>query len=313
MAMRPVVDHPKFAYLCRLLKICKWEALGVLEGIWQFTARYTPQGNVGKYSDQDIADWLEWESSAEFLVECLVSSHWVERNNVYRLVIHDWSIHADMYVNTYLASKLLPFWDGTVPKCGRLNPALRKQYQDWIKYNGFKTIQGKRAFEEDSSAGVPQNLRRTSADNNSDSDYLLDSNQNEEIGGLKVPLSGTKTSKCSYKPEPKPEPRRVPAPEKQAEPLPFLLRDRKSGERRCRDAQEVLEGMGLVYSAPLLRRMQDALLILCDEEKCIISDAQERMKERMLEALEDGPQKWLLWLEDGKWKKAAQFRLAEEL
>ncbi len=54
MALRAVPDHPKFADLKARLGRPKYVALGCLETIWHFTGRFTPQGNLGKYTDQAI-------------------------------------------------------------------------------------------------------------------------------------------------------------------------------------------------------------------------------------------------------------------
>ncbi len=51
MALRAVPDHPKFADLMARLGRPKYVALGCLEAVWHFTGRFTPQGNIGKYTD----------------------------------------------------------------------------------------------------------------------------------------------------------------------------------------------------------------------------------------------------------------------
>jgi hypothetical protein len=61
MALRAVPDHPKFYRLKTILHLNRGSALGYLEGTWHFCARFTPQGNIGKYSDEEIEAWLEWD------------------------------------------------------------------------------------------------------------------------------------------------------------------------------------------------------------------------------------------------------------
>ncbi len=95
MAKRGVLEHPKFSRLKTLLCVNKSTALGYLECLWQFTGRFTPQGNIGKYTDADIEAWLEWGGEEGKLIESLVVSGWVETDQMHRLLIHDWHEHAD--------------------------------------------------------------------------------------------------------------------------------------------------------------------------------------------------------------------------
>jgi len=71
----------------------------------------------------------------------------------------------------------------------------------------------------------------------------------------------------------------------------------------------VLDGAGIAYGVALLRKVEAALIILAREEECEAATAADRLLERMQAAAEEGPQKWLLWIEDGRWKKAAEFHL----
>lgn len=102
MAKRGVIDHPKFARLKVKLKVGKAVALGYLETLWQFTGRYTPQGNVGKYSDEEIEAWLEWDGEDGALIEAFVKCGWLDRDDTHRLLVHDWADHVDHTTKTAL-------------------------------------------------------------------------------------------------------------------------------------------------------------------------------------------------------------------
>lgn len=102
MAKRGVIDHPKFARLKVCLKVGRFQALGVLETLWQFTGRYTPQGNIGKYSDEEIEAWLEWDGAEGALVAALVKCGWLDRCPTHRLIVHDWHEHIDHTTKTAL-------------------------------------------------------------------------------------------------------------------------------------------------------------------------------------------------------------------
>lgn len=95
MALRAVPDHPKFANLKAALGQPKGAVIGWLEIVWHFTGRFTPRGDIGKYSDQAIESWVEWNGKPGALIEALVKTGWVDRDRDHRLLIHDWSQHAD--------------------------------------------------------------------------------------------------------------------------------------------------------------------------------------------------------------------------
>jgi hypothetical protein len=95
MALRAVPDHPKFADLKARLGRPKYVALGCLEAIWHFTGRFTPQGNIGKYTDQAIEAWVEWDGEPGALIAGLIGAGWLDADPVHRLLVHDWAQHAD--------------------------------------------------------------------------------------------------------------------------------------------------------------------------------------------------------------------------
>lgn len=115
MALRAVPDHPKFAELKRLLDAPKHVALGALEAIWHFAGRFTPQGNIGKYPDSTIEAWVEWSGEPGALIEALVSSHWLDRDSIHRILVHDWPQHADKATKQALTRAKQEFCTPTPP------------------------------------------------------------------------------------------------------------------------------------------------------------------------------------------------------
>lgn len=109
MALRAVVDHPKFADLVVRLGIPRFMALGCLESLWHFASRFTPQGNIGKYTDAQIEAWIGWNGAPGLLVSGLVNSGWLDRNDDHRLLVHDWHEHADKATKQSLRNKKLSF------------------------------------------------------------------------------------------------------------------------------------------------------------------------------------------------------------
>lgn len=72
---------------------------GVLDGLWDLTAREAPRGNLGeKCCDEEIAEEVGWRFDPEHLVDMLVELKWLDRDDRYRLIVHDWHEHAPQYV-----------------------------------------------------------------------------------------------------------------------------------------------------------------------------------------------------------------------
>src|SRR4051812_14365631 len=92
---RAAVDHPKLQRLQRRLKLPRFQAMGLMEALWHFTGRYAPEGDIGRWADEEIAAWVEWPGEPEDLVETLVVCGWLDRDPKRRLLVHDWPEHAD--------------------------------------------------------------------------------------------------------------------------------------------------------------------------------------------------------------------------
>jgi 5-methylcytosine-specific restriction endonuclease McrA len=92
---RAAADHPKIQRLQRRLSLTRFQAMGLLEAVWHFTGRYAPEGDIGRWADEEIAAWIEWTDAPEGLVEALVVCGWLDRDTTHRLLVHDWAEHAD--------------------------------------------------------------------------------------------------------------------------------------------------------------------------------------------------------------------------
>jgi hypothetical protein len=109
MALRAVPDHPKFAQLKVILGQPKGPVAGWLEMMWHFTGRFTPQGNIGKYTDTAIEAWVEWNGEPGALIAALVKSGWIDHDPVHRLLVHDWAQHADKATKNALMRAKMAF------------------------------------------------------------------------------------------------------------------------------------------------------------------------------------------------------------
>ena len=88
----------KFKKLKRSLGLPEWQVIGLLESLWQLTARSSPQGDIGRFSNEDIAASIEWAGDEDELIQSLVDCGWLQEDSEFRLVVHDWSDHAPTYI-----------------------------------------------------------------------------------------------------------------------------------------------------------------------------------------------------------------------
>ncbi len=91
-------NHPKTYAFAEALGIRRPQAIGTLELLFHFTAQYAPEGDVGRFDDKRIAAAMDWCGSVQKLIDALIATRWLDRHPVARLVVHDWSDHADRAV-----------------------------------------------------------------------------------------------------------------------------------------------------------------------------------------------------------------------
>ena len=95
---KDTVSKLKFKRLQRQLKLPLWQAIGLLEALWHCTLTNAPDGDIGRMSDDDIAAAIEWEGDAMNLIHALVECNWLDRDDAFRLLVHDWSQHVPTYM-----------------------------------------------------------------------------------------------------------------------------------------------------------------------------------------------------------------------
>ena len=108
----------KFKRLQRRLSVSVAQLVGHLELLWISTAKNTPEGDIGRFSNEDIAIACCWESDPDFFVNALVECGWLDASEEWRLLVHDWAQHAPTYVHGGLKRHGRSFRSGTshVPK-----------------------------------------------------------------------------------------------------------------------------------------------------------------------------------------------------
>ena len=84
--------------LARELGIPRHQAVGIMVDLWNWTADYALMGDIGIYTDQDIAAGIGWEGDESELISALISSKWVDKCKEKRLIIHDWRTSCDDWI-----------------------------------------------------------------------------------------------------------------------------------------------------------------------------------------------------------------------
>ncbi|MBN1628872.1 MAG: hypothetical protein JW990_03840, partial [Thermoleophilia bacterium] len=123
----------KFRVLQARLGLSLFEAVGVLEALWLFAKSNALQGDVGRFSNDEIAMAIGWARPANELIEALTDAPdhrpgmtWLDEHPEHRLIIHDWAEHLDGGHHAVLARRKLRFADGSMPKLECLFSAERK-------------------------------------------------------------------------------------------------------------------------------------------------------------------------------------------
>jgi hypothetical protein len=119
--------HPKTAALAARLDIPLYAAVGILEMLWHWSSQYASTGEVSKWGGESIAQHVQWGRPAEELIEGLVETGWLDRDEKGRLLLHHWADHCEDIVHRRLARQGQRFADGTTPNLKRLSGQERKE------------------------------------------------------------------------------------------------------------------------------------------------------------------------------------------
>ncbi len=96
---RGTIEHPKTRQLARELGCPIYAVVGMLECLWHFTARYARRGDIGRFTNEQIAEAVFWTGDVTQLMAALTSTpevrRWIDPDVNVRLCVHDWPHHAD--------------------------------------------------------------------------------------------------------------------------------------------------------------------------------------------------------------------------
>jgi hypothetical protein len=106
-------EHPKMRALARALGVPHYAAVGLLELLWHFAAKFAPQGDVGRFDNEALAEALGYDGAPDALVDALVAARWLDVCPTNRLLVHGWEEHADQGVRNTLKGRGLAFLSPT--------------------------------------------------------------------------------------------------------------------------------------------------------------------------------------------------------
>ena len=113
------IEKVKFSVLKNLLNIPRFQVIGLLEGLWYLTALNAPDGAIGRFTDLEIASWLEWSDSPDTLIQAFLTAGFIDPCEHYRLLIHDWPEHCPMYIRGNLAKHKKDFAKQVTKQCAK--------------------------------------------------------------------------------------------------------------------------------------------------------------------------------------------------
>jgi hypothetical protein len=113
---REALSHPKLGSLAKRIGRTNGRVIarGALEGLWHLAGQHAPDGDLSRFTPEEIAEFIGWDENPDELLDILVETRWLDRVGE-RLVVHDWSDHADGSVHKKLARARRLFADGRPP------------------------------------------------------------------------------------------------------------------------------------------------------------------------------------------------------
>lgn len=95
---REALTHWKFDALREALGLARYEAVGILETLWWWTAEHRDDGRLTGITPRALAAVIGWKGDADDLVRALVDSGWLDDGeDCY--TVHDWHAHCPKYVH----------------------------------------------------------------------------------------------------------------------------------------------------------------------------------------------------------------------
>lgn len=136
---REAFDHPKLKLCAAELGIRMATMRGIIESLWLVASINWPRGDVGRWSNRQIAAAIDTEVDPDELMRALVNNGLLDEIPAEdgRLYVHDWHEHCDRHVNVRLLKRRETYANGA--------PARRKEPGDEVEREGTRENTGRRA------------------------------------------------------------------------------------------------------------------------------------------------------------------------
>jgi len=109
------IRHPKLLALAAALELRPYEALGLLEALLDWTYDFAARGDVGRFSDAQIAQGIGYPGDPSRMICALVDAHWLDPCACARLVVHELADHAPWSWKRTLERRLIDFASPVAP------------------------------------------------------------------------------------------------------------------------------------------------------------------------------------------------------
>jgi hypothetical protein len=115
MAKRGILEHEKTFRLADFLRIYEYYAVGMEECLFQWAAKYKPTGDLTGVNPTLFARAIRYPGNGPKLFKAFIHAGLIDQLSDGRLLIHDWSEHAESSVHQYLKKRGECFADGSAP------------------------------------------------------------------------------------------------------------------------------------------------------------------------------------------------------
>ena len=148
---REAIYHPKICLLAKDLSLPMCFARGIMESLWLVAGINFPRGDIGRWTDEEIAAAIDYPGDPSALINSLTARRLLDKVTDGRLYIHDWHEHADSYIHAQLARSGKYFLDGSRPRIPheRFDAFTRKRIE--AEYNSMEGV---------TPGELPENSRR---------------------------------------------------------------------------------------------------------------------------------------------------------
>ena len=134
------IEHQK---LRMRLDLPRYATTGVIEELRMLAISTAPGGDIGRYSNEELAIHLGWAGDPDALFDALVECDVLDEHPTHRLIMRGWADIVPDFIHKRLAKAGKLFADETKPKTSRLTVEQREAAEAKYKAGRPKTPPGR--------------------------------------------------------------------------------------------------------------------------------------------------------------------------